>query len=79
MRLRGVVRVRTNGIWHEYEVPDVPGDPARPFDEQAIREKFRRVSGLNGDICDALIAEAFGLVDGNVAPAKLLKSIEAAS
>ena len=79
LRLRGVVRVRVNGVWYEHETPDVPGDPAKPFDEHAISEKFRRVSGLSGDICDALIAETFGVIDGNVTPAKLLKSIEAAS
>ena len=79
MRLRGVVRIRVNGVWHEHETLDVPGDPAKPFDEHAIREKFHRVSGLSVDACDALIAEALDVIDGNVAPAKLLKSVEAAS
>ena len=77
--LRGVVRLRTNGAWQEHEVLDVPGDPAKPFGEQAIREKFRRVSGLNGDACDGLITEALGVIDGKVLPSKLLADIEAAT
>ncbi len=78
-RLRGVVRVRANGVWHEHEVPVVPGDSAQPFDEAAIREKFRRVSKLSADKCDELVSRSFGIVDGNVTAAALLESIGAAS
>lgn len=77
-RLRGVVRVRVNGAWQEHEVREVPGDPATPFGEQAIREKFSRVTGMTADACDALIAQALGVVDGKIPVTDLLKNIEAA-
>jgi 2-methylcitrate dehydratase PrpD len=78
-RLRGAVRVRASGIWHEHEVPAVPGDPARPFDEAAIREKFRRVSRLPAGKCDELISFAIGVIDGKVAPSALLEHIDSAA
>jgi 2-methylcitrate dehydratase PrpD len=78
-RLRGAVRVRASGIWHEHETLAVPGDPAQPFDEVAIRQKFQRISRLPADTCDELISCAFGVIDGDVAPSDLLHRIESAT
>ena len=74
------VRVRAAGAWHVRAVADVPGDPSRPFDEAAIREKCRRLSAhaIGDDACEALMSDALGVVDGRVAPSLLLSRIEAA-
>ena len=74
------VRVRAGGKWHQRAVADVPGDPSRPFDEAAIREKCRKLSAraIGVETCDALMSDALGVVDGRVAPSNLLARIEAA-
>ena len=80
VKWRARVRMRIDGAWQERETADLPGDPERPFDENAIRAKFKKMAGRAiGDAqCDALIANALGVVDGNETPAKLLALIEAA-
>ncbi len=80
VKWRARVRMRIGGAWREREMSDVPGDPAKPFDENAIRAKFKKMAGRTiGDArCDALMAEAVAVVDGKLTPAKLLASIEAA-
>jgi hypothetical protein len=74
------VHVRAGGAWHQHAVADIPGDPSRPFDEAAIREKCKRMSAraIGSEMCDALMADALGVVDGHVAPSNLLARIEAA-
>jgi 2-methylcitrate dehydratase PrpD len=39
------IAVRTSQGVHEKTVVHVPGDPQRPFDERAVCDKFRRVTG----------------------------------
>lgn len=80
VKWRARVRLRVDGAWQEREMADVPGDPAKPFDENAILAKFKKMAGqVTGDArCEALIANALGVVDGNETPEKLLASIEAA-
>jgi 2-methylcitrate dehydratase PrpD len=38
------VTVTTASGRHEHQVSHVPGDPARPFDEGAVKQKFIRVT-----------------------------------
>jgi 2-methylcitrate dehydratase PrpD len=80
VKWRAEVRACAGGTWHQRAVEDVPGDPSRPFDEAAIREKCRKLSAraIGDDACDALMSDAFGVVDGRVAPSNLLARIEAA-
>ena len=74
------VRLRVDGAWQEREMAGVHGDPERPFDENAILAKFKKMAGrvIGNAQCEALIANALGVVDGNETPEKLLASIEAA-
>ena len=39
------IAVRTSDGVHEKTVVHVPGDPQRPFDERAVCDKFRRITG----------------------------------
>jgi 2-methylcitrate dehydratase PrpD len=58
-------------------VTDVPGDPARPFDRDAVREKFQRLAGpmIGPEACERTLAGAFGLLSGKTDPAGLLQQI----
>jgi len=77
---RSRVRVQAGGAWHEREIDRVPGDPARPFDEVAVRDKFRRTSGeaIGADACDRLIDAVLATIDGKASAAQLLERIGAA-
>ena len=59
-------------------VTDVPGDPARPFDRNMVREKFSRLAGpvLGAEACERMLAGALGLLSGKTDPAGLLQQIE---
>ena len=75
---RARVRVQSGGRWLEREVTHVPGDPGRPFDDAAIRQKFQRLVGraIGEAPADAIIAEVRAVLDGRSPPAQLLASIE---
>jgi hypothetical protein len=57
---------------------DVPGDPARPFDADAVREKFRRLAGpvIGAEVSEHMLERAFGLPSGTADAAGLLQQIE---
>jgi 2-methylcitrate dehydratase PrpD len=72
------IEVMTSSGRHERTVTDVPGDPARPFDANAVREKFHRlvepVIGAAGS--EQMLEGAFGLLGGKIDPAGLLRQID---
>jgi len=72
------IEVVTPSGRYERTVTDVPGDPARPFDRDAVREKFRRLAGavIGGEACEQMLERAFGLFDGKTDPARLLRRVE---
>jgi 2-methylcitrate dehydratase PrpD len=59
-------------------VTDVPGDPARPFDRNAVREKFSRLAGpvIGAEACERTLAVALGLLSGKTDATGLLQQIE---
>lgn len=74
------VRICIRGQWFE-SGEEENFDPVWPlFDEAAIREKCRRLSAraIGTETCDAIMSDAFGVIDGRVAPSNLLARIEAA-
>jgi 2-methylcitrate dehydratase PrpD len=74
------IEVMTSAVRHERTVMDVPGDPARPFDAEAVREKFRRLAGpvIAAEACEHMLECAFGLPSGKADAAGLLGQIEEA-
>jgi 2-methylcitrate dehydratase PrpD len=75
------VEVVTSSGRHEHTVTDVPGDPARPFDENAVRDKFRRLTGpvIGAAAAAQMLACALGLFDGESGVARLFHLMEQAS
>jgi 2-methylcitrate dehydratase PrpD len=59
-------------------VTDVPGDPARPFDRHAVREKFSRLARpvIGAEACERALTAAFGLLSGKADAAGLVQQIE---
>jgi 2-methylcitrate dehydratase PrpD len=72
------IEVMTSSGRIERIVTDVPGDPARPFDRDTVREKFCRLAGpvIGAEACERMLAGAFGLLSGNTDPRGLLQQIE---
>jgi len=72
------IEVMTSAGRHERTVMDVPGDPARPFDADAVREKFRRLAGpvIGAEASEHMLERAFGLPSGTADAAGLLQQIE---
>ena len=72
------VEVTTSSGRTERTVTDVPGDPARPFERDAVLKKFSRLAGpvIGAEACERTLAGAFGLLSGNTDPAGLLQQIE---
>ena len=72
------VEVMTTSGRHERTVTDVPGDPARPFDAEAVRDKFRRfvVPVIGGAASVQVLGRAFGLLNGKASAAGLLDHID---
>ena len=72
------VEVVTPSGRYERTVTDVPGDPARPFNRDAVRAKFHRLAGpaIGPADCEQRLADAFGLLSGNTDAAALLRQIE---
>jgi 2-methylcitrate dehydratase PrpD len=72
------IEVLTSAGRHERTVMDVPGDPARPFDADAVREKFRRLAGpvIGAAASEQMLEHAFGLLGGKTDSAGLLRQIE---
>jgi 2-methylcitrate dehydratase PrpD len=72
------IEVLTSSGGYERTVTDVPGDPARPFDANAVREKFRRLSTpmAGAEATEQMLERAFGLLRGKIDPAELLHQIE---
>ena len=72
------VDVMTTSGRHEHTVTDVPGDPMRPFDADAVREKFRRFAApvIGAEAAAQMLEHAFGLLNGRVDAARLLHRIE---
>jgi 2-methylcitrate dehydratase PrpD len=65
---------------HERVVTDVPGDPARPFDAAAVKEKFRRVvtPSIGTEAAAQVLERALGLLNGQTAAGQLVRDIEQA-
>jgi 2-methylcitrate dehydratase PrpD len=65
---------------HARSVTHVPGDPMRPYDDDAIEAKFRRfvVPAIGDAAAAALLQQARGLINGQTKPAQFLKDIEQA-
>jgi 2-methylcitrate dehydratase PrpD len=72
------IEVVTPSGRHERTVTDVPGDPARPFDADALREKFGRLAGpvIGAAASQRVMELAFGLLGGKTHPAGLLRQID---
>ena len=72
------VEVTTSSGCREHTVTDVPGDPARPFNADAVRAKFRRFATpvIGAEASGQMLEYAFGLFNGPLAPARLLHQIE---
>jgi len=72
------IEVMTSSSGYERTVMDVPGDPARPFDANAVREKFRRLAGpaIGAEASEQMLERAFRLLSGKIDPAGLLHQIE---
>jgi 2-methylcitrate dehydratase PrpD len=77
-RWPGRIEVTTSSGRTGRTVTDVPGDPARPFDRNAVREKFSRLATpvIGAEACERALAGAFGLLSGKTDPAGLLRQIE---
>jgi 2-methylcitrate dehydratase PrpD len=69
------VTVTTRTRRHERVVTHVPGDPERPFSEDDLKAKFRRVVAplLDGEQADGLFQGALAALDR---PAEMLGEIE---
>jgi 2-methylcitrate dehydratase PrpD len=63
---------------HIRTVTRVPGDPARRFDETAVRAKFTRfvAAPLGADAAVRLLGHAFGLRDGRTSAVRMIAEIE---
>jgi 2-methylcitrate dehydratase PrpD len=72
------IEVMTSAGRYERTVLDVPGDPARPFDADAVREKFRRLAGpaIGTAASEQMLEHAFGLLGGKTDSAGLFRQIE---
>jgi 2-methylcitrate dehydratase PrpD len=72
------IEVMTTSGRHEWTVMDVPGDPARPFDADAVRGKFRRLAGpvIGAAASEQMLEHVFGLLGGKAHPAGLLEEID---
>jgi len=72
------IEVATSSGSYERAVTDVPGDPARPFDANAVREKFERLSApvMGAEAAEQTLERAFGLLRGKIDPAGLLHQID---
>jgi len=72
------IEVMTSAGRYERTVIDVPGDPARPFDANAVREKFQRWAGpvIGAAASEQMLERAFGLPSGKADAAGLLQQIE---
>jgi 2-methylcitrate dehydratase PrpD len=77
-RWPGRIEVTTSSGRTGRTVTDVPGDPARPFDRNAVREKFVRLAApvIGAEACERALAGGFGLLSGKTDPAGLLRQIE---
>jgi 2-methylcitrate dehydratase PrpD len=75
------VEVVTSTDRYERIVTDVPGDPARPFDASAVREKFHRLTGpvIGAATAAQMLESAFELFDGESRAARLFQEIKLAS
>ncbi len=75
------IEVETSSGGHGRTVTDVPGDPARPFDASAVREKFQRLLApvIGAESSEQMQEHAFGLLGGKIDPAGLLLQIEQSS
>jgi 2-methylcitrate dehydratase PrpD len=75
------IEVMTSAGRYKRTVTDVPGDPARPFDANTVREKFCRLSepviGAEGAV--QLLGCAFRLLDGGSHAAELFHHVGQAS
>jgi 2-methylcitrate dehydratase PrpD len=71
------VEVTTSSGRHERTVSDVPGDPARPFDAAAVREKFARSARVIGSEAAAqVLNHTFGLLNGKTPAAELMRAVD---
>ena len=74
------VTVKTGSSTHEKSVHDVPGDPARPFNEADVLGKFRRLVApvLGGEGCEGVLAPGQSVLQSAQSLAALMREIEAA-
>jgi 2-methylcitrate dehydratase PrpD len=70
------VTLATDSGRHEHTVTHVPGDPARPFGEAELRQKFIRVAAqvLSAEQAEAMFGTALDAVEH---PREVLDAIEA--
>jgi hypothetical protein len=74
---RAKVRVEAAGAWHEHQIAQIPGDPGRPFALSDVAAKFHKLadSMIGADAVDRFVNDTIAVLDGRVAPGKLLSSI----
>ena len=72
------IEVTTRAGGDERLITDIPGDPARPFDEAQLRDKFHGVLGAhqNHAEIDSLCDAALEVLNGSQGTPKLLAQIE---
>jgi 2-methylcitrate dehydratase PrpD len=70
------IEVVTSSGRYERTLTDVPGDPARPLDRDAVCEKFRRLTSAVAEASEQALENAFGLLSGQTDAAELLHQIE---
>ncbi len=72
------VDVVTPSGHHDRAVIDVPGDPSRPFDANAVREKFHHFAApvIGTKAAERALEHALGLLSGKADAAALLDQIE---
>jgi 2-methylcitrate dehydratase PrpD len=72
------LEVMTTSGRHGRTVADVPGDPGQPFDSNAVRGKFHRLTepAIGTKAAAQLLEHAFGLLSDKTDPAGLLHQID---
>ena len=71
------VTVTASAGEHERAVSHVPGDPARPFDEAAVKSKFARFAApiLGETDAQAVLAQALGVLDNGASAAEIVQRV----
>jgi 2-methylcitrate dehydratase PrpD len=72
------VEAMTAVACHQRVIARVPGDPQRPFDDAAVREKFHRFAApaVGAEAAARILASALGLLSGYTPAAALMRDVE---